>query len=892
MSTGGAGVKAGRAFVLFEVLDKTAKGMKAIAGRLDRMSQRIGNIGRQLTFLGAAMAVPFTIAINSAKDLTDELLKLKAVLQADVRTMDQLEKRIRGLGKTTSFTSIQVAEAATALGRGGFSSQEIEASLKEVLNLARTGSLEMGRAATIMVDSIRNFGLAAKDSEKVASAFFVAATKGTITVEELAQSFKFSGGSMAELGLSLNEGLAVLSQISKAMLKGTVGGTSFNQMLLAIGNNADKLQEIGVDPFDASGQLKPALELFKDLSLTLRAMPPAERLPVMADIFNVRGMRAAGAMARMMNEIDDAFIAIENSAGRAAEASRTMDSGIGGSIRRIISATTDLQESIGIAFTQSFQKLEKAIIPVINRLSDWAAQNKELFVQAAKIVVGITAAGIALIALSGVLAVVGGIIAGVSVVLSTLAGTGGILALAFVGAATNIIAMGAVLFSIWDRIKVKTLDLVNFIIDEFTTIKDILVSVFTDVADILSEFDLTDFISQIVNILIPAIKFNLSNISLILQVLIKTNSVGIVLVGLFQDINRLTGGWLGTILKLASGFGLILLAVEKINEIAERNAPELVGLTDKAKEKLIRAKELKKIRDAQNAEDRLRKSLGLSPIDRGRSRRPVDPFLAKPKGPTPKQIEAEKERRSNLADLQAERSEAKRSLELEDRNVAQSQKEQRLQRNRTIEERKRDLKELLSIELSISREADEKKRRQLQKQREEFRRQLREQRENEANAAIRTSLSEAERLDRRRKSVENILRIERGIRGLGGRPGRVEPIATPRVRPGVAATTRLDPRVRARARVELRGIAVDERRRKLLEERRELVSATAGRGPSIQGVGAGSIAGLQQAFGNQEEQKQSMILNRIDKGLEEIERRIQAGLRVLELLGVPVGGEV
>ena len=120
------GVEAGRAFVLIEAVDKTSKAIKKVSANLTNLGRQVQDLGKQFIFLGTAIAIPLISSINAAKNLSDELLALKAVLKADNNTIKDLEKTIRNLGKTTSFTSIQVAEAATNLARGGFSSAEIE----------------------------------------------------------------------------------------------------------------------------------------------------------------------------------------------------------------------------------------------------------------------------------------------------------------------------------------------------------------------------------------------------------------------------------------------------------------------------------------------------------------------------------------------------------------------------------------------------------------------------------------------------------------------------------------------------------------------------------------------------------------------------------------------
>lgn len=970
------GVPAGRAYVLFEVIDKTAKGMSAISKRLGNMSVQITNIGRQLTFAGAAITTPMVMAINSAKDLTDELLALKAVLRADNATMDDLEKKIRGLGKSTSFTSIEVAQAATNLARGGFSSQEIRGSLQNVLDLARGGQLEMSTAARIMVDSIRNFGLTTADAERVADSFFIAATKGTITVEELAQSFKFSGGTMAELGLNLETGLAVLSQLSKAMLKGTVGGTSFNQMLLALGTNAEKLKDIGINPFDSAGNVKEPLALFTELASVLRSMPPAERLPIMADIFNVRGMRAAAGVARMIDDINDAYQELSRSTGRAREASITMDSGIGGSIRRIISAATDMKESVGIAFTETFRLAENTIVPLLNKLSEWAAKNEEVFVDLLKLSLGITALGVALIALGGFLTTVSGLVAAASWVMSALAGTAGIVSLVMLGLASNAAIVGATFYSVWGRVKKETLELGSFFQKTFKEVEKLFFEVADAAKKVLAEIDLEELTVMIIHAVIPAIKAWVTMWMQIMGVLrtgaqlisgililnlkifkgtitalgIALSPVTFAFKGFFQMLTSMANG-LSDVSKEATNTkralkfdeaisdlqkvrdGLIRLSqagnlsaesVKNINAELDLTNKKITFLVKKQKELFgqnksgvnrsdfnstknadsvrkkgfflpSEMKAAKEMDERQNKHNYIRaliaernKSKGSGGSNHGSSSAAPSPsdLASGPRGKTltREEIKNEKERQEKLASLQKKRNEALRDRSLEDREFKQSQEEDKIRIKRQQKDKASQLSELADLEMDFNRETDKDKKRQIEEQYRNLKERILEQMEDEKLAIEAARIAEAKRLESRRRETERILEIEKEIVALGGRVGSVKtPTLPPASKP---PTVTLDPRS-----VAIRKLITDlGTRRSRLEAGRETIAQSGGRATVGVAIDASSVFGLATAFGNNEEQKQSALLEKIDAALANIERREAEAVAALRELPPVHGG--
>ena len=69
----------------------------------------------------------------------DQMLELQVKLgfldkmtKQQEATMGKLENRIRSLGKTTSFTSQEIAGAAIELAKGGLNPREIENSLRSI----------------------------------------------------------------------------------------------------------------------------------------------------------------------------------------------------------------------------------------------------------------------------------------------------------------------------------------------------------------------------------------------------------------------------------------------------------------------------------------------------------------------------------------------------------------------------------------------------------------------------------------------------------------------------------------------------------------------------------------------------------------------------------------
>lgn len=397
---GQSGIVAGHAYVLIEAVDRTGRVLQQVSQRLNRLGDQVAQLGMRLMALGATLGIPFIRSIRDARDYTDELMHLKAVLGVTDAQLKSTADLIRELGRTTSFTAAQIAATASELGRGGFSQPQIEGALESVLNLARAGRLDLAMAGRIMVQTMSVFSIEANKSSQIADKFFEAARNGVANVTEMAEAFTYVGQSASGLQISLDETLAVLAVMSNSMLTGSIAGTSLNNAFVNVTKNAEKFQEqFGFSPIDRmTGDILPLQTLILGISNAISKMGTGQAKKAIQEALNIRGARAAEAMVRQMQEIPKVLAKIKGSTGEAAEAAKIMDSDIGGSLRILWSAFNDLSIAVGEKLEPIFMTLRERFVPIINGVSEWVQKNGILIRQIALWVTGLVAAGASLMA--------------------------------------------------------------------------------------------------------------------------------------------------------------------------------------------------------------------------------------------------------------------------------------------------------------------------------------------------------------------------------------------------------------------------------------------------------------------------------------------------------------
>ena len=415
-------IRAGRAYV--EVTAETSKlqrNLTSAQAQLQNFGRTCTNVWKDLLMLSGAMAAPLVMAARSFAGFDDSMRLVQAVTQATDADFKALTKTAQRLGRDTSYTAQQAADAMVSLGRMGFSPTEIQASIDAVLNLARSTGTELAEAGDIAANSMRIFGIEASQMSDVADVLTVTANSSAQTLIDLFEALKMGGPQAAAAGESIRETSAAIAVLANMGIKGSLAGTalrkSFSQFAKV--KVQDQLRSVGVETVDANGNLRKMAEIMRDISKVLSSMPTAERLSFAEDIFDIRGSLAGLTLTANTDELDAMLVRLQDVEGVAAKTATAMDAGLGGSFRLWESAVEGSLNAIAEAMNSTLQPLIVKVTDVINAFTQWIEANRGLVTAFAVTVAGATGLAVVLIAI-GVAAK--GAAAGIAVVQTAIKG--------------------------------------------------------------------------------------------------------------------------------------------------------------------------------------------------------------------------------------------------------------------------------------------------------------------------------------------------------------------------------------------------------------------------------------------------------------------------------------
>lgn len=351
--------------------------------------------GVQSAFAGLAAAFAglhlFGGAIAEFAQFDDAMLKVQALSGATAGELDALKRQASELGATTRFSAADAAAAMQQLAAAGQTVDQIQASMQAAMDIAAISMMDVGEAADQLTNIMSQFGIEAENSSQVADILTAGFTGAATSMTQLAEAMTYVGPVANAVGYSLGDTTAVLMALANNGYKASMAGTALRggiSRLLNPSAEATKiLKNYSIEVLNADGSMRNFADIIEDLGNT--AITEAEMLEIFGD-------RAGPAMLALLKQGADAIREygkrVEESGGLARRTAEHMEEGLGGALRRLSAATSELRKSFG-----------EALAPAVSALADAFAGLAGWFTQLPEWQRSIVAWGVAFTALATVL---------------------------------------------------------------------------------------------------------------------------------------------------------------------------------------------------------------------------------------------------------------------------------------------------------------------------------------------------------------------------------------------------------------------------------------------------------------------------------------------------------
>ncbi|MBO5449812.1 MAG: phage tail tape measure protein [Ruminococcus sp.] len=320
----------------------------------------------------AALTALAVAATKTGAEFDAVMSKVAATLNITKDSYDftRLRDTAIEMGRTTTYTATDAAEALNFLALAGFNAEKSMETLPKVLTLAKAGSMDLGNAANMVVAAISALGLSSEDTDKLIDQMARTSQKSKTTVEEMGETILKSAAAFNIAGQSTETMSAIIGTLANRFEDISAQGNTLRTALTKIMTNADKLAEIGVTIKDSSGQVRDFIDIFTDLRKALETKSPDEQASMLTSIFGTRGYSYVKyLMDSTKGEIQGLRSMIVDSSGAATAMADTMTDNLQGDLIILKSATESLQIAISDKLTPSFRETTQEGARLVNGLT-------------------------------------------------------------------------------------------------------------------------------------------------------------------------------------------------------------------------------------------------------------------------------------------------------------------------------------------------------------------------------------------------------------------------------------------------------------------------------------------------------------------------------------------
>jgi len=313
---------------------------------------KFGQSMRSVAMATAGATVVVGAGVKQAADFEQGMADLGAVVVAGKNppadAMEQLTAKAKEMGIITAFSASEAADAMQELARAGATVEENVGGIKGVLDLAAAGNVSYQESAMIVANITRAMGRSFKDSTQLADVLAMTSARTNVTVTSLGDAFRYAAPQAKVMGMSAEETAAVLGKLGDAGLKGSIGGTSFTNMMVKLTKPSEKAKKImkkfRIELENTDGTLKPISDIVGQFSSKLKGMTSSvDRAAIMTEIFGIRGQKAFAALMQAGEQsIAEMVSDLEQASGVADKMAQTRLASLKGQLKMMAASVEGL----------------------------------------------------------------------------------------------------------------------------------------------------------------------------------------------------------------------------------------------------------------------------------------------------------------------------------------------------------------------------------------------------------------------------------------------------------------------------------------------------------------------------------------------------------------------
>ena len=359
--------------------ERLRESLKATSEHLQNTSDKLGKAGKGFSEAGnilGKVALPIagvgaaatTVSINFEAAMSN----VKAISGATGQDLQSLEDKAREMGKTTSKSATEAADAMGYMALASWDVNEIQEGIEPILRLSEAGLMDLATTSDLVTDSMGGLQLTTEGLNGYLDKVAQTSRTSNTSIQELMEAFINCGATTTNLGIELHEASAALGILANNGSKGYEAGTKLNSILTRMTAQSTiasgAWDRIGVSVYDADGNFRGLTTILSETKEKFAELTQEEQQYFLKQ---VAGTDNITEFTHLMNAtggtIEELTEKIVNSDGALYDMAATMQDNVKGQLTQLKSKLEELGLKLGEVLLPMFSSL----IDKVSKVVDW-----------------------------------------------------------------------------------------------------------------------------------------------------------------------------------------------------------------------------------------------------------------------------------------------------------------------------------------------------------------------------------------------------------------------------------------------------------------------------------------------------------------------------------------
>ncbi len=258
--------------------------------KLNSVGDSFTGVGKKATLMTAPIAAGMAVAVAKVADFESQVNILDVTMKDSAVTGEQWSAVALKIGADSELVGIsasQAVEGITNLGKAGLDTTGIfgdmqgylsgttslHGALRTAVDLAAASELDLNQASMATVQTMNQYGLTVEQTAGAMNNMVQSADASTASVTQLLDAHANFGPIASQMGMSVEQVNIQLAALHDRGIMGAEAGTALKAMWMHMTNAStkagDALQQLGVNLYDSTGNMRSAKSIVTDLSNAL-----------------------------------------------------------------------------------------------------------------------------------------------------------------------------------------------------------------------------------------------------------------------------------------------------------------------------------------------------------------------------------------------------------------------------------------------------------------------------------------------------------------------------------------------------------------------------------------------------------------------------------------------